>query len=611
MKTKNYLTSKISLVCLSLILLSTILTLLPLVSLLPPSLIHAEEDPYEFTEPQLYDETAENGIADPEAARKLFDALAPELSLEKLDENYETLTLVATFTNTTPYPMQGYSFAGTVLSNNQEIFGEFSQYILMPGETQRIGILWNLYVDETEFVLDSPDDFELEAMIGNFFDSSGHVSSVYYDALNDEVADIESYPSIPLSAEVLMDLDEIEVEYVTTDEGWQAYVVHNKTQKPIVAFDMFYQDADDYILNLRYYETILPGDKSPNLFMSYEGPFPDPENLEPMSLEVSFFLEGRETSVRYDYGPAMFRSTEPELIRTGTWSPEESEDEEGQSAGEEAGIEQPEITIPETFDFPENYIAVENELSDEQAIVPLLRSLKPEFSIRVNEYDADRKSTFVNYTNTTPYAIEFINFSGRTLSSNKELWFYFQDYVLLPGEPHTFAVREDSGEYATGMESDDDFELSQVAVTFLDGPEHMTHLIYDLKLDRLVSVQGHDYYAWVDDAPLNVDDFEFEIIDKEIVTDSYVIRNNSDQTVSFVEMLVKTDKDTLLQLQAYSEIQPGETSEEYFLFDSGVDFDFDDLEMMALKVVFSDEEREIPIVYDYKLDMYQIQIDEE
>lgn len=580
--------------------LKYLLILLALALTLPLALIHAEDEPYEFVEPALYDETAENGIADPEAARALFAGLAPEITLEDLDEEYGTSSLIATFTNNTSYPLQGYSFWGILRSNDEELYGEFSDYIVMPGESQRIVLMYSIYVDEEEFVLESQDDFELQTMTANFFDSSGHVASVQYDALKDEVIDVESYPSIPLSTEPLMNIEDIGIGFIDAGDSWIEYFFENNTQKPILSIAMFYQDAYDYIVRLQHFETILPGEKSPDLFLNYDGPVPNTELLKPRSLEVTFYIEGRDTTVRYDYGPAMYRSIDPELARTGVWEPEE-----------ELEGEKPEIVIPEPFVFPDNVVAIENELQDMPLVITILETLEPEFSTQVINEEAGVEAITVTYTNTSPYPIQNIDFSGKIISTNKPLWLYYEDHILMPGDTHSSLVWRilDSGE--SEMESNDDFELSEVSVTFLDGPSHTTYLTYDVKLKRLELAQGFEYFEWTEDVLMDIDLFDYEFIDQGDGQATYVLQNNSDQTVSYIEMFVKTPENYLLQLQSYTMLQPGETSEETWLYASGIHIDPSNLEPLSLMVVFSEEDREVPVIYDYSLDMYQMQIFEE
>lgn len=581
----------------------SLLILLVLILLLPLGVVRAE--PYEFTEAPLYDETAEHGIADPKAAHELFEGLAPTLSLEELDETYGTLSVVATFTNETEYPMQGYSFSGTMRSNGEKLNGEFADYVLMPGDTQSLVLLSNLYVDEEEFVLDSAEDFVLEVMVGNFFDSSGHIASVRYDAVEDEVTDIQSYPSIPLVAEALINLDDIGIEFDDSGNGWIEYSVHNRTDRPIVYFEMFFQDTSQLGVKLSYYETILPGHSSPDLLLSYNGLPPDTNELEPMSVEVGFYLEGRETSVRYDYRPAMYRSTDPDLARNGVWEP-----------GTEEEIEKPEITIPETFEFPVDPIAIENEIQDMPYAQAFMATLKPEFTIEEvtasSDEDGDAASDeggerafLVTYTNTTPYPIGAIDFSGRILSTNEAMRFHFEDYVLMPGETHAQLVWMVLAAGEPGMESEDDYELSQVQATLIDGTGHMTDLTYDLRLDRLKYAFGYPSYEWTRETLMDIDEFDYEIIDKGEDEYAFVIHNKSEHTITFAEWFIKTTDNHLLQLQSYEVLAPGDKTEENWLYVPVSDIDLSALEPVHVMVAINEADAEIPLVYDKSLDMYQ------
>lgn len=590
-----------------------LLMFLALVLSLPLGMIRAE--PYEFTAEPIYDVTADQGIADPEAARDLFNGLAPTLSLESFDETYGTLTLVATFTNATQYPMQGYSFTGTLKSNNEELYGEFADYILMPGDTQRIILLSNLYVDDDEFRLESAEDFDLEVMVGNFFDSSGHVASVRYDAVADEVIDVESYPSVPLSTEPLMNLNEVDVEFIDTESGWLEYTIQNNTQKPITSFNMFYQDSENYGVRASYYETILPGEKSPDLILGYDGAPPDPSNLEPMGMEVNFYLDGRVTSVRYDFGPAMYRSTDPDLARNGMWKPVSDE-----------GIEWPEIEIPDEFEFPLNSLTIENEIQDPELIQAMMESLEPEFTIEeiaaLAEDSADAtadtadtadtagaadREISVTYTNTTAYPITYIDFSGKIPSSNKAMRFQFQDYILLPGETHTATVWQIPGSDEDGMESVDDFELSQITATFLDGSEHITDITYDKQLNHVSYAFGNQIFEWTTDELMDPEAIDYEIIAHGEGQFTFVIHNNSEQTVAYVDMYLKTSENHLIQLQTLEILEPGDRSDEMWVHVPVMDLDTSTLEPLSLMVVLNEDGSEIPIVYDYGLDRYQNQ----
>lgn len=553
-------------------------------------------EPYEFTEPLLYDASAWNGVADPETAIGLFDNLAPVVTIEDLGDEYGGPILAAMLTNTTPYPLQSFGFTGYLSSTGEEFYGSFSDYILMPGDSQRIILKW--YVDETEMntILQTPDDFVLQAMTVNLYDSPDHVSSVSFDAFNDALIEVESFETLPLTAERLMNLPDIKVYFTEEDEQWLEFYVENVGDDPIVQFQMQYQDADHYSVRLLNYETILPGERSPDLYLSFDGAEPDASDLKPMGLEITFFRNGRVQTIRYDCGPSLYRDygyeNEPLLWEADPPVPPEPP------------------YNPDFFTFPNSVIARENEVQNMQEILSALKTLQPEFSIQEIHDGEFKKAISVTLTNTTPYAMEYVDIAGKVFSSNKPLRFYFDGYILLPNETHTKAMWLVDDSDVNNMQSTDDFVFSQISATFLDAPDHITQLIYDVKLDRLASAEGYDHYEWTTDPLMDIDQFTYTLHDQGDGDYTFVLHNNSDQTVNFLYFAFKTGENNLLYLQSFEALQPGSSTEEMWLYNDDTQFDPSDLELKSLLVTFGPAEQERAIVYDFNLNMYRKYFDD-
>lgn len=564
--------------------------------ILPLGFIQAEaydDAPFDSNLAPLYDATAENNIADPEGTRAIMWDLTPVFSVQERKDSPGTYSLVGTFVNTSPYPIQGVSYSGILLANQEELYGSFSEYILMPGDTQRIVFRWNIFPEETDYMIEYSDEIQLQTMSVSFFDSPGYVSTVTYDAINDVVEDVYRYDVDPLQTEPLMDISDLKVNFIDPGTGvdWIEFYVENQGDKPILSFDMYYQDSDFYLVRLQDYSTILPGESSADIFVTHDGPIPDSKQMTPMSIQVTFFEEGVESTVRYDYGPSMYRDFTPA-------SPDED------YLGSDYSSDSPAIT--EASYFPEDVLAVEQEVVDPEALLPILASLKPEFTIQELTEGEAHKMISASFTNTTPYLIDFIDFSGKIPSSNKPLQFSFSNYKLKPNEIHTkvsWLIYED---LITDMVSVDDFELSQVTVSFADGIGHISQFTYDTKLKRIPSVQGYDYLNWVTEPAIDINRFGYEFYDQGDGDFSFVLKNLSELELTFLEYTFRTGENHLLRIQSFTPVQPDTTTEPNWIYTEDLQFDPYQLEPLALTLTYVDGDREISVFYDYGLDMYQV-----
>lgn len=262
----------------------------------------AAGEPFAFTAPLIYDNSSWE-LVDPDAAKALFADLAPTFTFAEIDPEDEAPSILVTFTNTTPYPIESYSASGKATSSNEGLSYYFANYVIMPGESATFDVTRG-YSEYQR--LESPEDFELAELSINFIDAPNNTTYITYDAKLDQIthsfgSDYDEYVT-----ESIVDPEAFTLELGLNDYGYVDYVIHNNSELAITGFRMIYKTHDGYALIISNYDTLLPGDSSATSSTSSDSPELDLTQLEPQALEVNVNVEGEETTITYEYGLDMF-----------------------------------------------------------------------------------------------------------------------------------------------------------------------------------------------------------------------------------------------------------------------------------------------------------------
>lgn len=262
----------------------------------------AAGEPFAFTAPLIYDNSSWE-LVDPDAAKALFADLAPTFTFAEIDPEDEAPSILVTFTNTTPYPIESYIASGKATSSNEGLSYYFANYVIMPGESAT----FDVYRGYSEYQrLESPEDFELAELSINFIDAPNHTTYITYDAKLDQITNSFDSDYDEYVTESIVDPEAFTLELGLNDYGYVDYVIHNNSELAITGFRMIYKTHDGYALIISNYDTLLPGDSSATSSTSSDSPELDLTQLEPQALEVNVNVEGEETTITYEYGLDMF-----------------------------------------------------------------------------------------------------------------------------------------------------------------------------------------------------------------------------------------------------------------------------------------------------------------
>lgn len=262
----------------------------------------AAGEPFAFTAPLIYDNSSWE-LVDPDAAKALFADLAPTFTFAEIDPEDEAPSILVTFTNTTPYPIESYNASGKATSSNEGLSYYFANYVIMPGESAT----FDVYRGYSEYQrLESPEDFELAELSINFIDAPNHTTYITYDAKLDQITNSFDSDYDEYVTESIVDPEAFTLELGLNDYGYVDYVIHNNSELAITGFRMIYKTHDGYALIISNYDTLLPGDSSATSSTSSDSPELDLTQLEPQALEVNVNVEGEETTITYEYGLDMF-----------------------------------------------------------------------------------------------------------------------------------------------------------------------------------------------------------------------------------------------------------------------------------------------------------------
>lgn len=262
----------------------------------------AAGEPFAFTAPLIYDNSSWE-LVDPDAAKALFADLAPTFTFAEIDPEDEAPSILVTFTNTTPYPIESYIASGKATSSNEGLSYYFANYVIMPGESATFDVSRG-YSEYQR--LESPEDFELAELSINFIDAPNHTTYITYDAKLDQITDSFGSDYDEYVTESIVDPEAFTLELGLNDYGYVDYVIHNNSELAITGFRMIYKTHDGYALIISNYDTLLPGDSSATSSTSSDSPELDLTQLEPQALEVNVNVEGEETTITYEYGLDMF-----------------------------------------------------------------------------------------------------------------------------------------------------------------------------------------------------------------------------------------------------------------------------------------------------------------
>lgn len=262
----------------------------------------AAGEPFAFTAPLIYDNSSWE-LVDPDAAKALFADLAPTFTFAEIDPEDEAPSILVTFTNTTPYPIESYIASGKATSSNEGLNYYLANYVIMPGESATFDV--SRGYSEYQRV-ESPEDFELAELSINFIDAPNHTTYITYDAKLDQITYSSGSDYDEYVTESIVDPEAFTLELGLNDYGYVDYVIHNNSELAITGFRMIYKTHDGYALIISNYDTLLPGDSSATSSTSSDSPELDLTQLEPLALEVNVNVEGEETTITYEYGLDMF-----------------------------------------------------------------------------------------------------------------------------------------------------------------------------------------------------------------------------------------------------------------------------------------------------------------
>ncbi len=262
----------------------------------------AAGEPFAFTAPLIYDDSSWE-LVDPDAAKALFADLAPTFTFAEIDPEDGAPSILVTFTNTTPYPIESYIASGKATSSNEGLSYYFANSVIMPGESAPFDVSRG-YSEYQR--LESPEDFELAELSINFIDAPNHTTYITYDAKLDQITYSSGSDYDEYVTESIVDPEAFTLELGLNDYGSVDYVIYNNSELAITSFHMIYKTHDGYALIISNYDTLLPGDSSATSSTYSDSPELDLTQLEPQALEVNVNVEGEETTITYEYGLDMF-----------------------------------------------------------------------------------------------------------------------------------------------------------------------------------------------------------------------------------------------------------------------------------------------------------------